>query len=430
VPFKQIDHLNGLADTLTVEFLAEDVPAFGAKVYYLEPGEPETFASPFTIEDDRERRKANANQPTGCDAIENAHFRLEIDRVTGSLKVFDKAARRCILEDVSLVALEERGGDYICHMPLSGRVFPARSTRVEILERHAVCCRVEIKGELYGQPFTQLITLHADKPEIEVENTISWREILPVRLEQSFTFPREWAKPEIRYGVPFGQVRYPETLYNESMPFEKVSLPELGNISDDSIRNIRLVNHWVSACDPSGGVVIGTDHRMWEFEERTLRNCMLRGISHTSGGQHVLEDGTRVGTVRPPLGDYRFRFRIAPQAAGTIPQGRCGWELNHPFRCTAVGFSTPSESPGLPLPSMPDCTHSTVIVANVKPVENGGGGIVFRCFESTGRESAIRLPDMAGKCWSEVDLLEESGRALSGNDVVFRPFEIKTLMVR
>ncbi|MFA6287608.1 MAG: glycosyl hydrolase-related protein [Opitutaceae bacterium] len=430
VPFKQIDHLSGMADTVTVEFFAKDVPAFGAKVYYLEPGEPETFVSPFTIEDDRARRKADANQPTGCDAIENAYFRLEIDRITGSLRIFDKTAQRCILEDVSLVALEERGGNYISHMPLSGRVFPARVISVEIKDHNAVCCRAEIKGELYGQPYGQLITVRADKPEIEIENTISWQEILPVRLEQSFTFPREWTTPEFRYGVPFGQVRYPETIYNENMPFEKVSLPELADKSDNSIRSIRLVNHWLSACDPSGGVVIGTDHRMWEFEERTLRNCMLRGITHTTGGQHVLEDGTRQGTVRPPLGDYRFRFRIAPQPAGTIPQGRCGWELNHPLRCTAVGFSTPSENPGLTLPPMPDCTQSTVILGNVKPSEKSGEGVVFRCFESTGRESAIELPDMEGKRWFETDLMEEHGVPLTSGHVVFRPFEIKTLMAK
>ncbi len=429
VPFRQLDHLNGLTDTLTVEFLAEDIPAFGARTYYLEPGEPEEFAPAAAVTDDRTGRKGNANQPIGGDIYENAHFHLEIDRVTGTLKVFDKRAQRILAEGIYLVALEERGGDYICRMPLSGRTFPALIDRVELVANDAVCCRVRIDGSIYGQRFVQTITLCAGKPEIELETRINWGEIRPVRIEQAFAFPVEWEEPEFRYGVPFGQVRYPETIYSENIPFEKVSLPELGNTSDANIRSLRLINHWISAGDRSGGAVIGADHRMWEFEGRVLRNCLIRGIGHTSGGQHVREDGSRAPTVRPPVGEYGFRFRIAPQAGAKIPDGRVGWELNHPLHCTAVGFSTPAANPGLALPPLPDGSAGTVIVANVKPAE-AGGGVVLRCFESVGQESELALPTMAGRSWFETDLLEDNAVPVSGGRLVFRPFEIKTLLAK
>ena len=274
-------------------------------------------------------------------------------------------------------------------------------------------CRAEVRGSVYGEPFVQRITLAADEPVIEIENTIGWNEIRYVRLEQTFPFASE-EEAEIRYGVPFGMVRYPETVYGG------------GVWPEGATRNIRLVRDWVDASDSKGGFTVGADHRMWTFEGNTLRNCMIRGIGWTSGGVILNEDGSQTGVQRPPKGEYTFRYRIAPHGAGEFPRYRTGWELNAPPRPVAVADATVSETPGLKLPVMPDATGTTVVISTVKPAENGKD-TVFRCFESMGETATLELPEEAGVRWFEADLAEERP-VPAGPRIRFRPFEIKTLV--
>lgn len=425
VPMREVSLLTGLSNAPTIEFLAEDVPAFGARVYYVEPSKPEKFPSPFKITDNRAARCADANQPIGKDVCTNGHFRIEIDRISGTWDIFEAGSDKALVRDIALLGLEELGGDYICRMPLSGRIIPALLESVEWRGGDAVSCRAEIRGSVYGQPFVQTITLDARKAEIEVENVITWRNIRPVRIEQAFTFATD--KPEIRYGVPFGQVTFPQTVYGEAMPFERVALPELGNISDPNIRNIRLAQHWIAGSRQEGSVVIGADHRMWEIDGQTVRNCLIRGIAYTSGGQQVMADGTRAGNVRPPKGEYRFRFRIAPLPTGQTSLGRCGWELNRPLHCVSQGDSGTAGSAVLRLPVLPDGTDTTVVIANMKPAENGG--VVLRCFEGAGQNAALSLPTTPGWRWQETDLLEDKAADLQVEVLDFRPFEIKTLLL-
>jgi alpha-mannosidase len=82
------------------------------------------------------------------------------------------------------------------------------------------------------------------------------------------------------------------------------------------------------------------------------------------------------------------------------------------------------------MPPMPDCSYGSVIISNVKPAEHLGNGIVFRCFESIGAYSELILPRHEGQCWFESDLMEDNIGELGSVTVKFRPFEIKTLILR
>ena len=292
-------------------------------------------------------------------------------------------------------------------------IMPALIDSVETVENNAVYYRTEIRGSVYGEPFVQRITLAADAPTVEIENTIRWNEIRFVRLEQTFPFASE-EEAEIRYGVPFGMVRYPETIYGG------------GVWPEGATRNIRLVRDWVDASDSKGGFTVGADHRMWTFDGNTLRNCMIRGIGWTSGGVILNEDGSQTGVQRPPKGEYTFRFRITPHGAERHPQYRTGWELNAPLRPVAVADATVSETPGLKLPAMPDSSGTTVVVSAVKPAESGRD-VVFRCFESMGEAATLVLPEQEGGRWFETGL-DEQHPVPAGTRIAFRPFEIKTLV--
>ena len=75
---------------------------------------------------------------------------------------------------------------------------------------------------------------------------------------------------------------------------------------------------------------------------------------------------------------------------------------------------------------MPDTTGSSVIISTVCPAEQHNG-ILFRCFESLGKEASLSLPGNRNTRWIETDLLEEHPREVT-EELRFRPFEIKTLI--
>lgn len=414
-------HRMYLADTVELSFFAEDVPAFGCKVYYVEMLEKGTEApSPFSVYDDRAEDLHRSGRYLESDRVENRFFRLEVARLTGEFSLYDKVNGRMLLDHAAILGLEERRGEYIYQMELSGRTIPAVIDSVEITENNAVFCRVEIRGSVYEQPFVQHLTLSADSPELEIENTIEWRGRRYVRLEQSFPFVSA-ETAEIRYGVPFGAVRFPESVYQ---PDGKV--PDETK-QQDPAWNIRLVRDWVDISDRLGGATIAADHRMWTFQENTLRNCMIRGIGWTSGGVHLREDGTQEAVQRPPAGTYHFRFRIRPHGSGEGICAHLGWELNTPMQSGAVATGEVSPHPGLRLPKLPETTGSSVIVSCVKPAENRHG-ILVRCFESMGKRDRLSLPRNAGWRWVETDLLEAETREIESDTLDFRPFEIKTLL--
>ncbi len=421
IPYHLEVHRMALADTVELSFFAEKVPAFGNRVYYVELMEKGTDQpSAFSVYDDRAEDLRHSSRYMEADRVESPFFRLEIERLTGEFSLYDKKNGRLLFDHAGILGLEERRGEYIYQMDLSGRTFPAVVDSVEITENNAVFCRVTIRGSVYEQKFVQHLTLSADSPELEVEITIEWRGSRYVRLEQAFPFASA-EKTQIRYGVPFGMVRFPESVYQQ----DGCVVEEI--IREDPAWNIRLVRDWVDISDSLGGVTIAADHRMWTFQDNTLRNCMLRGIGWTSGGVCLQEDGTQTPVQRPPAGTYHFRFRIQSHTVSEAPRVHLGWELNHPMLSAAVASGAVSPNPGLQLPEMPDTTGSSVIIHAVKVAENFSG-ILFRCFESTGENTLLRLPWKQGRHWLETDLLEENPKELQSPELQFRPFEIKTLI--
>lgn len=415
IPCRVVCRRHHSGDTAEVEFLAEDVPALGCKVWYLEPGVRRRFPGDHLVAFDRDvDRTETPRRNAGCDRFENRFFRLEIDRVTGDVRVYDKTGARTLFRNMAVVGVEERRGAYIENMTPSGRVFPAQLRNVELLQDDALALRVVVSGSVYGCNFQQILTLPAHAPEIGIENIIDWNgENGWVRIEQLFPFPEE-EEAVIRYGSPFGQVKFPETVFSPAAPPPPC----------DAFRLSRL---WVDVGGRNCGVTIGSDHREWEFEGNTLRAYMVRGIGWCTGAMQVLDDGTFRSSGRPPAGQYRFRYRLRPHAAAAGPELRCGWNLNFPPYCVAATDTTRrSARPGLELPAMPDTSGSTVVVSAVKPAENGKD-IVFRCFESMGKSAALTLPKDENSRWFEADLLEEH-RIPAGTEIGFKPFEIKTLI--
>lgn len=418
-PFRLVKHLRKVADSIEVEFSAE-VPAFGCRTWFLEIAEPHRAPSPFRIDDGTVRDRRNPSTAAGETCVENAHLRLSIERVTGRLSLYDKRHQRFLFVHAELSGREEVRGDYICGMTLTGRTIPAVVESVEIEEDSPVVCRILVRGTLYGMRYEQRLSLPAETAELEVENTIHWKCGSYVRMEQSFPFPETDHPPVIEYGVPFGKVRYPETIYKDDLSFRSIVTPERGNDPDPAIEHLRLAAQWVAFGSDGHFTTIGSDHRLWEFDAQEIRSCMVRGIGYCSGSEEVLADGTLRAVPRPPDGTYTCRYRIQP---GMRPE--CGWELNAPLYPVGVGRCL-SESEHLERPSLlPDTTGSGIFSSCVKVSERIPGAIVVRLFEISGKHAELALPE--GE-WLESDLMERNARPCSGPVVSFSPFEIKTLI--
>jgi alpha-mannosidase len=429
VPYVPLSRHEGLSVTMDMAFHAADLPATGYQTYYLVPGKNplhETRCCDITLDSQADRDPAatcfysiersvpqGPRRSQGLNRYENRFFRLEIDTITGAIDLFDKQHDRVLFDNLSLAAVEERRGNYISDMTPSGRTFPAAIDSIETIDNNALWCRIRIGGSIRDLPFTQTVTLFRDCPEIELENEIDWKRPLPIRIQQLFSYPESEA--DIRYGVPFGYVAYPETMSG-------AATDQWDEIKEEDRNRLRLCRHWVDIGEATKGVTIGSDHRMWEFEKGLARSYMIRGTGYCFGVKRM-PDGELENIARPPAGKYRFRYLIRPRQSSLAQSSsyRAGWELNHPTFCVAVcGANGKPTLP--PRDGILDLSATSLVVTALKKAETGSG-IVVRGFEATGRKSAITIPPIQTRQPVETDILEQNSTPATPD---LKPFEIKT----
>lgn len=423
VPYVPMNIYKGLSFTLDIAFRAADVPAAGYKTYYLVPGEnPYASSTTCSISIDADADKVTPRRNIGCNVYESRYYKVSVDAVTGDVSIYDVKNQRPLIEKLSIEGVEERRGDYIFNMAPSGRSFPAVLSKIETVDNNALWCRIRISGTVYEMPFVQVITLFNDSADIKIENEVDWKGPRWVRLEQLFSYPEKDA--DIRYGVPFGFVKYPET-----MPLIGRTKDAGDEVDPEIISHLRLCRDWVDIGSSANGISIGSDHRMWEFDNNTLRSYMVRGCGFCFGTR-TLPDGSPENIARPPAGRYKFSYQIRPRSTAFEESNaiRCGLELNNPMRPTASAFNCgKGEFPASQ--SMLDfkTETSSIVMSALKKAEDGNA-IVLRCFESTGKETLFNVPEIPGRKVFETDLLEELRTDISGNAVTFSPFEIKTFI--
>ncbi len=342
-----------------------------------------------------------------------ARLRLSIDAVTGEIDV-DDAAGRPLLRRMRLSAVEERRGNYIFDMTPSGRDFPAVLDAVETVDDNAVWCRIRLRGTLHGMGWSQVITLRPDSDEIAIENEIDWREPRWIRVQQ--LFPWAGDGDEVRYGVPFGSVRFPEVMPGELAQNSDEVPAELG-------ARLRLARHWVDIGGAAGGLSIGADHRMWEFDGATLCAYMLRGAGYCAGLERGPDGSTR-NIARPPPGTYRFRYLLRPRRAPLAEAAsyRCGWELDNPLFALSGAAGRPVAD-GSDRVSLLDFSETPVVATAIKPSEDGDA-VVARLYDAGGAGCTLPSLPLAGTEARTCDLLERGREAVAA----IGPHEIRTLV--
>jgi alpha-mannosidase len=119
-------------------------------------------------------------------------------------------------------------------------------------------------------------------------------------------------------------------------------------------------------------------------------------------------------------GHHRFSYAFTPFATGDLAKVvREGYRFNNPLLVDT----------GATFDSVARVTEPGVVVETLKPAESGAGTVI-RMYESLGipTTTALRVSLPYGSA-RETDLLERPTGAADLDRLVFRPFEIKTILL-
>jgi alpha-mannosidase len=421
VPFYVEQYSENISRALQVVFVARGVPSLGYRTYYLTAADaPETPLAAAQIQLDADKDVRDPRRPLGSDVIENAFYRLTIDRATGFVSLFDKALGRDVLRNAEIAAVEERGGNYIGVEPTTGRTIPAVVDNVKVEENNSVRFVIRLDLRIAEIPITQRIALYRDLKRADIENTVDWRPGRLFRIEQILPIAQE--KPAHVYGVPFGANRADKIL-------PRAATHQSDEISMEDWRRSRHIQNWLRADENGWGVTLAADHQQVRLDGPTVRAEMVRGTRFTS--VKVVRDGQAIGQQYPPAGIYVFRYSLS-STTGDWRAARAwqtGMNFTNPLLPVSV-VDTISRKTLPPSQSFFSTDQPGLILSALKKADRDGS-VVFRLYDISG-ESASTPIRLLGRSveFTNADLLEDDRGAPYTSSLNSRPYGIETLKTR
>lgn len=421
VPFYVEYTSDNISRALELLFVAHGVPALGYRTYFLTAAEQtESFPPTSSVALDRDKDALDPRRPLGADVIENAFYRVTIDKATGRVAVFDKQLNRDVCRDLEIAGREERGTNNVQREIETGRTIPRTVTETAVEENNAVRTVLRVSGSLGDIPIVQRLTLYQGLKRLDVENSLDWNELRLVSIEQ--LFPLVQANAQFSYGTPFGASARQDLL------------PGSGPRAEDEIQKsawekYRTIQGWIFAGTPEWGITLAADHQLVRLEDGLIRASMIRGQRYTSV-QIVRGDETT--SIRfPAPGHYVFRYSLS-SGPGDWKAAR-SYQTGLAFNDSLLPVSVADELSSKSLPP----THSFLSVAGdhlvisaVKKAERDGS-IIVRLYDIAGKETetAVAL-DGAQETVRETDLLEQDLRLQDERHLRVHPYEIKTVRLR
>lgn len=418
IPFHIKQYSENISRALEMAFVARGVPSLGYRTYYLVAAEQaDTFPPTAKVTLDAERDLREPRRPLGSDKLENAFYRLSVDRATGRVALFDKELNREVCRDMEVSALEERGGNYIGIEPPSGRTLISVVDRVAVEENNAVRAVVRIDLRIADIPIVQRLTLYHDLKRLDIENTVDWRSHRFLRIRQ--VFPAAVSNAAIHYGVPFGANVSTNILPGAGTRFGD-------EITNESWRRSRLIHDWLHLGAGDWGMTIAADHAQFRLEDEAVVAEMVRGTRFTSV---KVVRGEDVGSMQyPPPGSYTFRYALAsaPGDWKAAKAYRAGLGFNSRLLPVYVADAVSTKS--LP-PTASFCTlkQDNVVVSALKKADVGPS-LVLRAYEIEGSPLETSLEFLGRPATvSEVNLLEEDVQQSPRQSLRGVPYAIKTV---
>lgn len=423
VPFFVEEWSENISRALQLVFVARGVPSLGYKTYYLVAADkPDAFPETAAVSLDREKDRREPRRALGSDVLENSFYRLSVDLATGRVTLFDKALNRDVCRDMEVVALEERGGNYIGKEPPSGRTIFSMVDSVEVLENNPVRAVVLIKSRIADIPITQRLTLYQGLKQLDIENTVEWRTQKPrfVRVRQ--LFPLVSPNAALNYGIPFGA-----NASDNLMPNARTIRGD--EITNESWRRSRHIHDWIHAGGADGGLTIATDHQQIRLGDDVICAEMVRGTRYVS--VKVGRGDERTSMFYPPQGTYVFRYSLtsAPGDWKASKAYRAGIGWNNPLLAISVADEITSKS--LP-PTRSFCSleQDSLVLSTLKKADLGPS-ILLRVYEIEGLP--VKTPvEFLGRrtTFGEVNLLEEDLNKTPQQVLRVGPYAIKTIKLK
>lgn len=417
VPFQELAGRQTETAEVRLIFVARQVPANGYATWYLIPGVTEAqplvgihapeamapglmapeFPEPSFVLDGVEDRVSETFGGVRIGRRFRAAFAdLEVDEITGRVRVSDVKSGVPIVDGIHLIGTEQALTDGCA---ATGRRFEMAVERVDLEESGEVRATLLVAGKLLSSPCEIRYRLYGALDRVDVDLRLEWRDPKPIRVQTVFPV----GGGTIRYGTPYG-------LQNL----------ERGGDEGDSRR---ICQGWVAVDGPDGGFVLASDRKAFQFVPGEVRGEVLHsGLDPASYSYNV------IWRTFPDVVTSRYTIRGYP---GDFARGNAfqdGWNLRHRLHGRVV-YDLVSEK------SLPDRMQFIslegpgIVCATIKQAEDGEG-LILRAYETVGKACEGRL----FTCRSivsihETDLMERCVREMDSDAIGFTPFEIKTLRV-
>ncbi|HUX95983.1 MAG TPA: glycoside hydrolase family 38 C-terminal domain-containing protein [Bacteroidales bacterium] len=420
VPFYVKEWSENISRAMEIVFVAADVPSVGYKTFYVvSTDKPEEFARNTVIKLDSDNDRREPRRALGRDIIENNFYRLTVDRATGQVALFDKELNRDVCNGMELVALEERGGNYIGKEPPSGRTFINLINDITVTENNPVRTIIRIKGTVADIPVTQNLALYNNLKRLDIENIVDWKASNSrfVRLRQ--VFPVGWENAKINYGIPFGANSADNLMLNAETKRDD-------EITNESWRSSRLIHDWIHAGTDSEGLTISSDHQQIRLGDNVIYAEMVRGTRYVS--VKVSTDEILSSRNYPPEGVYIFHYSLS--------SGKGDWKAIKAYRSGMnftnhlIPISVADDLSGKSLPpsySFCSVQQDNIIISTVKKADFNSSP-VLRLYEIEGADVNTAVNFLNSQVsFSEVNMLEEDLGRTSGKILSAKPYSISTI---
>lgn len=365
-------------------FIAEDVPSFGYRVYWMKREKPSPAATSLHV--------------TGT-VVENDFFKVSLNPRTGWVKsIFDKKANREALAsegNILQAIVDEPESMSAWELGLKEKSWKIgeEGAQLEVVESGPLRGILRVKNIFRNSYFEQDIILYHKIPLINFRLRIDWQE-RNLMIKSSFTAGIKNKTAD--FEIPFGHI---------SRVADGTEVPAL---------------KWVDISDESGnyGVSLLNDCKYgFDVKGNTMRISVIHGPTYpdpeADRGSHEL-----LYSLHPHQGTWK--------EAETV---RKAYELNNPLLARVV-IAHPGKLPSRH--SFIRVEPENVIISSLKK-ESGyyNRGVILRMYEISGKKTEAKLTLPWPASVIETDLIERPFKKLETKgqtiSTVLEPFEIKTL---
>jgi len=371
-------------------FLAKNVPAKGWKVFRYEAAA---------------QCACGANVNASSRTIDTSALHVEFDEHYNIIRLIEKAGGNEIVPQGQLgnrlIAFEDR--------PYSNAAWDLKSyfhekfwaiddvRSAKVIEQGPVRTVLRVVRKFQSSTIAQDFIFYPEGCRVDIAYEVDWKE---KNICLKCDYPVDVNAGRATFDIQFGSI---ERVTHENTTWDFAQFEVCGH-------------KWADLSDNGCGLSVLNDCKYgWTAKNGHLMPTLLRAPN----GHHPEQD----------IELHHFTYALYPHAGSAAQSDvvRQGYSLNAPLRAM-MGTSEASDAlPGSY--SLVSADQANIIIETVKKAE-GSDALIIRLYECWNRKTETNIA-FGGKVKRlfECDLMEENAVPLESTTLMFKPFEIKTLLV-